>query len=385
VRAFDDHEGAFEAALLTTDSLFVAGFVYDPLDSQQPMFGDIELDGTWRASMRPLGSLENTGEYEAFTDVVRTDDGGFLLAGYTRSGVGSCDVPCDGTDALAVRLRPDRSVMWASAVGYDYADDSVHRIVRIPGGDFILLGGGRGQFDYSLGLGTDIDGTPSMAYRIDALGNVVWQRELRLPSQRGGRVDDAVFDPASGQLVISGSMGYGRQPFFAEMALDGTITRAFNVSLGVGDGEVSSIVLADDGGLFIAGYELQPPQETTRHIYVARLDPSRTSAVWAFRSTTGYSGDPLRMIRSMRGDLVVAIPSAGSSNSDVIVARVDGGHAGSGCWPTSPASLTISPLDDNSVAATYTSTALGGAPLQVLPGIELRFPSSPAPASRCTR
>jgi hypothetical protein len=381
-RSFDANEGSFEAGVLTNDSLFVAGFVYDPVSSQQPMYGDLAFDGTWIRSTRP--GLLAADENESFTDAALLSDGGFIVVGYTRLGQGGC-ASCDGTDALAVRLAADRSVMWALALGSPYGDESAHRVIALPGGDFVVFGGGRGQFDYSLGLGTDPDSAPSFAYRLSASGNVVWQRELRLPAERGAAVTDAVLDPATGHIVFSGFASFGAVPYIAEMTTDGAITSARQISLGIGEGEVSTIALAPDGGLFIAGSELVPPDEATSKYYVARLDPSRASAVWAFRGTGAWSADPLRMIRSTRGDLVVAVPATWASRDDSLVGRVgfDGEHAP--CWQTSPVTLAIESVTDHSVDSTYVETLLLPAAPEQLPGLASDLPSSPVPTSRCVQ
>jgi hypothetical protein len=382
VRTFAQGEGGIEAGVMTDTGVFVAGWNYEDPYSQQPVMGDLAFDGSWAASLRPAGELLFPGEFEGFNDAVRTNDGGFLLVGASRIGQGAC-ATCAGMDTLVVRLRPDRSVEWVRILGSPTSDESLHRAVALPGGDFIVMGGGVGSYDYSDGAGTDIDSTPSIIYRLASNGALVWQRELRLPSQRGGGIVDAVFDPASGEVVLAGAMSYGTIPFIAQLTPEGAITKARELVMDDYTGAVTAVTLADDGGLFIAGFARQPPDAVM--VYVARLDPDRESVAWAFRGQSHYSDDLPRMIRSQRGDLVFAANSMGPNGTDANVARIglDGSHAA--CWDTSPAQITLRPVADNSIASSYIPTVIAAPPTESLSARAMDLPSSPMPVTRCSR
>ncbi len=116
---------------------------------------------------------------DIFTDVIETEDGGFLLAGYTNStGAG-------GYDCWAVRIDGEGNTIWEQTFGGEY-NDQANGIVGT--GDGYILVGSTNSFG---------EGTPGYSniyiVKIDDEGSVIWE------STYEGDLDDGAYD-----VIIAG-------------------------------------------------------------------------------------------------------------------------------------------------------------------------------------
>lgn len=118
-------------------------------------------------------------KYEAGHDMVKTADGGFVIAGETRSfGLGA-------TDAYLVKLNANCDLEWQAAygtTGFDYAES----VVQTPNGGYILVG----NTDSFIG-GIFIVG-------VDMNGLIKWQKSI------GGEYDVglSIIQSDDGNFVI---------------------------------------------------------------------------------------------------------------------------------------------------------------------------------------
>lgn len=378
VRTFQGSEQTvISSAHITVDQLFVVGSKYTDTD-QQHTFGAFALDGSWRSSQRMGGGLADPGESDVLSDLVPTADGGYIIVGSTRIGTGGCGPSCHGTDALVVKLRADGTVEWTRAIGEALGDEAYERVIALPGGDVIAFGGG-GAYDFSGGAGTNIDAGPSLISRIGGDGTIRWSRRIKTSAVgRGSALTDGVLDPQNGELIVVGAQDYGDTPIIAHVTQDGAVTRIHEVILDGFPGRVTAVQLADDGGLFIAGFEEVPPINLDRSAYVARTNATRDGIVWARRVALAYASDDwVRLLRSRRGDLVLWSTGTGADLTRAVVVRIGADGEGASCWPLAPASMTFAAVTDASIDVNLVTTPISAVG-ETLTGGAIPLPGQPA-------
>ncbi len=129
--------------------------------------------------------------------IVRTSDGGFIVAGYTNSNNGDVTGAISGEDAWIIKLSSAGTLQWKRIYGGS-SDDRAHAIIQTSNGDYVFAGttnssngtisGARGGFD-------------AWVVRLNPNGNVIWSRNL------GGSDDDAFFDlfeAPNGAIALGG-------------------------------------------------------------------------------------------------------------------------------------------------------------------------------------
>lgn len=151
--------------------------------------GDSDM---WLAKLDPAGNLVWQKSYGGAYDQVTYDmqvlgDGGTVLAGTTKS------MGAAGTNAYLVRTDRDGNLSWAKSYGGS-ADDLAASVLPLPDTGFLLAG-----YTKSIGAGK-MDG---WALRLTNDGNVVWEKTY------GGVEDDgfASITPASdgGFIAVGGN------------------------------------------------------------------------------------------------------------------------------------------------------------------------------------
>ncbi len=158
-----------------------------------------------------FGGSENDGAY----DVLLTEDGGFLVVGYTESDDGNVSTNYGGRDAWVFKLDEDGNLIWEKTFGGENGDE-FHAGVKTDGG-FVIVG-------QTSSFHSDVyRRTPDKdlwVVAIDEDGNVKWQRVL------GGSKDDGAWDVVEapdGGWVIAGysfsddgdvGVNYGQDDFW---------------------------------------------------------------------------------------------------------------------------------------------------------------------------
>lgn len=128
--------------------------------------------------------------YEEARSAVPTDDGGYVLAGWTNRARGSTR-----EDVFVTRLTADGSVVWTRSIG-GVGSDRAYSIVRI--GDGYLVGGTTRSF-----------GPRQLCYlvRLDATGAILWDRTFGHRQSSGIRNLAVTSD---GRFVATGWTGVRR-------------------------------------------------------------------------------------------------------------------------------------------------------------------------------
>jgi len=171
--------------------------------------------------------------------VVQTCDGGYAIAGATRSfGAGNWDSWLVKTDAVG-------NMQWNQTYG-GTRGDSTYSIVQTYDNGYVLAGGvdsfGAGSSDFWL-------------IKTDANGNVMWNR-----TYGGARDDDAfsVIQACDGGYALAGkttSFNAGSDDDFWLVKTNSTGHEQWNKTYGGQDQEYAySVVQTSDGGYALAGY-----------------------------------------------------------------------------------------------------------------------------------
>ncbi len=169
--------------------------------------------------------------------VVETSDGGFAIAGYTRSfGAGFGDTYVIKTDNLG-------NPVWSRTFGGPGHDEAM-AIMETSTGHFVLTG-----FSESFGAG----GSDVYLVKMDNLGNLIWSRTF------GGFTRDAgndLLESSDGNYVVTGytgSYGAGNEDIYL-LKVDPNGTLIWNKTYGGANYDAGhSIIETTSGDLIISG------------------------------------------------------------------------------------------------------------------------------------
>jgi len=175
--------------------------------------------------------------YDSALAVRATSDGGYVLAGHTSSfGAGN-------RDAWIVKLDASGNAVWQKAYGGASAEYA-YAIRETPDGGYILAG-----VTFSFGAG----GEDAWCLRLDASGNVVWQKTY------GGANSDSFWDvqlTADGGYIVTGdtrSYGAGSVEAWC-IKLDGSGNVQWQKTYGGASIENGKrVFVTADGGYLVCG------------------------------------------------------------------------------------------------------------------------------------
>jgi len=168
-----------------------------------------------------------------------TSDGGFILAGNTRSfGAGDYDVYLVKTDVSGNHI-------WSQTFGGSALDEA-HSVQETLDGGFILAG-----ISNSFGAG-DYDG---YLVKTDASGNEIWSQTF------GGNNEDninSVGETSDGSLILAGgTRSFGVAPGYSNMYLvktDASGNEIWSQTFGGSDDDhIESFEETSDGGFILVG------------------------------------------------------------------------------------------------------------------------------------
>jgi TolB-like protein len=170
--------------------------------------------------------------------VQQTSDGGYIVAGGTRSfGAGGLDIFLIKTDA-------NGNIIWAKTYG-GTNDDFTFSVQQTSDGGYIVAG-----FAESFGAG----GGDIFLIKTDANGNIIWAKTY------GGAGDDRAFSvqqTSDGGYIVAGwteSFGAGiRDILLIKTDAFGNVQWAKTYG-GTGDDYALSVLQTSDGGYILAGY-----------------------------------------------------------------------------------------------------------------------------------
>ena len=193
--------------------------------------------------------------YDMANSIQQTNDGGFIVAGYTLSNDG--DVSGNhGVDAWVVKLNSSGNILWQKCLG-GTSEDYAYSIQQTIDSGFIVAG-------YTKSNDVDVSGnqgrSDAWVVKLSSSGNILWQKCL------GGTNDDranSIQQTSDGGFIVAGytlsndgdvSGNHGNYDYWV-VKLNSTGTILWQKCLGGSNvDEAYSIQQTIDGGFIVAGY-----------------------------------------------------------------------------------------------------------------------------------
>lgn len=188
--------------------------------------------------------------------VQQTKDGGYIVAGSTRSDDGDVTDNNGGYDFWAIKLDATGNMIWQKSLGGSGTDSS-GSVQQTSDGGFILTGN-------SISNDGDLTGnngwTDLWVVRLDESGNLIWQKSL---GSSGTDIGLSVQQTTDGGYIVGGLSSsndgdvIGNNGFddFWIVKLDTTGNIIWQKSLGGSDADqVTSIQQTTDGGYIAGGF-----------------------------------------------------------------------------------------------------------------------------------
>jgi uncharacterized delta-60 repeat protein len=214
----------------------------------------------WIVKLKPDSAIEwqrpfgGSGD-DAACSVQQTDDGGYIVAGYSESYNGDVSENHGDWDALVVKLKEDGKTEWEKSLGGSGRD--IARSVRqTSDGGYIIAGSSNSNDE-------DVSGNHGKwdfwVVKLKNGGAIEWQNSL------GGSEDDVAFSVQQtndGGYIVAGHTGsedgdvsgnHGRWDFWiVKLKKDGTTDWQRSVG-GPGHDRAYSVWQTKDGGYIVAG------------------------------------------------------------------------------------------------------------------------------------
>jgi hypothetical protein len=262
----------FNAVVTADGGLLLAGSSSSGVSGNKtsPAYGNhdywlVKLDANWNQVWDE--SYGGAGE-EVVNLLQPTPDGGYLLAGYSNSGISGNKTNANFSslnDYWLVKVDADGNKLWERNFG-GLSSDLLYTIV--PSGDSNYLLGGV-SFSGISGNKTNVAGGNGDYWlvKVDGQGNKLWDRAY------GGTGSDfllSVVPSGDGGFLLGGYSGsdvsgnktnasFGLNDFWV-LKIDSNGNKLWEREYGGSDQDVLHwIVPTTNGGFFLAGYSLSPP------------------------------------------------------------------------------------------------------------------------------
>jgi len=123
-------------------------------------------------------------EIDACRDVKPTGDGGYILAGFTRSlGAGEYDM-------YLIKVNAIGDTLWTKRYG-DFLDEECYSLQLMPDGGFVICG-----FQEPVNYHSRI-----LVIRTDANGNIIWEKTI---GNSGGQCATSIKNTSDGGFILAG-------------------------------------------------------------------------------------------------------------------------------------------------------------------------------------
>jgi hypothetical protein len=250
--------------------------------------------------------------YEEGRSLIQTSDGGYAIAGYTRSfGAGEADV-------YVVKLDANGNLQWTKTIGGKEDDEGFSLIQTADGGYAIAGYTTAGYIEYSGAGESDV-----YVVKLDAHGNLQWTKTIR---GKGWDVGRSLIQTSDGGYAIAGatiSFGAGGVDVYV-IKLDARGNLQWTKAIG-GENEDwgYSLIQTSDGGYAIAG-ATKSFGAGWYDVYVVKLDANGnlqwTKTIGGKEDDEGFS-----LIQTADGGYAIAgyTRSFGAGNGDFYVVKLD--------------------------------------------------------------
>jgi uncharacterized repeat protein (TIGR01451 family) len=268
---------------------------------------------------RPIGGTS----VDAGRIVTPTADGGFLIASETSSSDGDVSGHHGGTDIWIIKMASSGAIEWQKAFGGS-GNEFVRKMIYLPDGGAAIMGitnSNNGDITTPRGNG-DI-----WAFRIDASGNLLWNRTLGGTALDELRNADKTLDngyiltgfTSSNNWDVSGNHG-GEDIWVVKLSSSGAIEWQKCLG-GTGADRPRAIMAMADGSYVMTGSTTSADGDvTTQHggndLWLVKLDASG-NILWqrAYGGTQHETG--FHCVLSSDGNSLVALANTNSNDGDV--------------------------------------------------------------------
>jgi len=295
-------------------------------------------DIVWQKS---LGGSD--GDWARF--IQQTSDGGFIVAGYSKSNDGDVSGNHGGVDYWVVKVNSAGDIVWQKFLGGS-SDDYANSVQQTADSGFIVAGYSKSNDGDVSGHHGSTDYYDYWVVKLDSSGDIEWQKSL------GGSDWDwaySIDQTADGGFIVAGysksndgdvSGNHGSYDYWV-VKLNSAGDIEWQKSLGGSSSDwAHSIQQTSDGGFIVAGYSKSNdgdvsghhgsthPDSLTYDYWVVKLN-SAGDIVWQ-KSLGGSSSDLTHSIQQTSDGGFIVAGYSKSNDGDV------SGHHGS----THPDSLT---------------------------------------------
>ncbi len=272
-----------------------------------------------------------TEEDEVATHVSNTNDGGYIVAGYSRGNNCAVDSNQGFHDYWFLKLNAQGDEEWCKNYGFGGSDQAFDIFQTSDGGYFatgyfdVSASGGEGNADRS-GQGTQHGVGEFWCMKLDASGEYYWTRYY------GGTNNDRSYDAletADGGFLLFGHSesddfditdSKGSYDYWVvKVSGDGVMqwTKSFG---GLGIDVAYAATQAPNGNYFIVGDSRSNEQDVTQNygnadLWLVEMNPS--GGLVSQKSFGGSQFDTARGIEVLSGGYILMTGASGSSDNDV--------------------------------------------------------------------
>ena len=235
------------------------------------------------------------------SSIEETSDGGYIVAGWTRS-FGA------GFDIWILKLDKDGNVEWEKTYGGPGFEESDF-ILETPDGGYIV-----GEETFSFGAGR----RDAWLFKLDVNGNIEWQKTYGGP--RFDELSSIQLTPDGGYVLAGETQSFGigsesniENVWVVKLDVSGNVEwqRTYG---GSGRDEAESIQLTSDGGYIVAAYT-ESFGAGGRDVWILKLDSEGNVG----KCSEGFIGDSTASIN----DSTSPITDTSASISDVATMTTD--------------------------------------------------------------
>jgi len=251
--------------------------------------------------------------YDCGRCIVGTDDGGFMIAGYTRSfGAG-------GFDVYLLRIDSAGNKLWEKTYG-DGDNQEASGIVPSGDGGFVVAGWTQ-----------PADGAEMALYliRVDEDGDALWERRYEGNTSYWA---GCIVESGDGGFMVGGYTGPPGGSDVYLLKIDGNGNKVWEKTYGgAGDDTAHCIIQSGDGGFVVGGISTSFGRDGSKDAYLLRID-SEGNKLWEKAYGGGGWDEALGVAVAEEGEFVVAgmTKSFGNESSHVYIFRVN--DAGEKIW-----------------------------------------------------
>jgi hypothetical protein len=262
-----------------------------------------QVDG-WVVKLSSVGAIQwqkclgGSGS-EGLNSIEQTTDGGYIVAGGTKSNNGDVSGNHGGYDAWVVKLSSTGSIQWQKCLG-GTSDDGFKSIRKLIDGGYILVGGTNSiNGDVSINYGL-YDG---WVVKLNSSGEIQWQNAIGGSAMDGF---DAIYETSDGGCIVAGSSYSnggivagnhgGGDAWVAKFSSTGSIQWQKCLG-GTSFDAAHAIVELENNGYVVTGYTNSNDGDVSGNhgqidVWVVKLSPVITESVAILAKPTSFQITP---------------------------------------------------------------------------------------------